>query len=141
MRIYKNKKGFSLLEVIFAMAILIIGIVGVLALFPVGLKASKRGGDFTVATFLAQQQLGMIKVAGYSIYGSPGWYNWKNSGGQPSYLGESSFPSNPNFSWVAHVEDLSPIVLNLKQVTLSIYWLDGGSQQSEDFVTYLTKYQ
>jgi type II secretory pathway pseudopilin PulG len=140
MRIHHNKKGFSLLEVIFALAILIVGIVGVLAFFPVGLKASKRSGDFTVAAFLAQQQMDSIKIAGWSVYGTNnGWYNYR--GYRVNYSdGESPFPINPNFSWVAHVEDLSPTVANLKQVTLSIYWLDGGSQQSEDFVTYLAKY-
>jgi len=137
----QNKKGFSLLEIIFALAILVIGIVGVLALFPVGLKASKRSGDFTMATVLAQRQMENIKTAGWSVYKDDGWYNWKSSTVQLSYPGESPFlPNNPNFSWVAHVKKLSPTVANLKEVTLSIYWLDGGSQRSEDFVTNLAKY-
>jgi len=134
-------KGFTLLEIIFALAILVIGIVGVLSLFPVGLKASKRGGDFTMAAILAQRQMENIKTAGWSVYNSQdGWYNWDSPNAQPSYPGESTFLDNPNFSWVAQVADLSPAVANLRQVTLSIYWLDGGSSRQEDFVTYLANY-
>ncbi len=137
----KGERAFTLLEIIFALAILIIGVVGVLALFPVGLKASKRGGDFTVATLLAQRQMENIKMAGWSVYNSnDGWYNWGSPTAQSSYPGESTFPDNPNFSWVAHVADLSPAVANLRQVTLSLYWIDGGSSRQEDFVTYLVNY-
>jgi len=129
MRIYNNKKGFSLLEIIFALAILVIGIVGVLALFPVGLKASKRSGDFTMATILAQRQMENIKTAVWSVYGiNNGWYNWNSTSYQAPYPGESAFPDNPNFSWVAHVGDLSPIVANLKRLPFPSTGLMGEAK-------------
>jgi len=135
MRIYNNKKGFSLLEIIFALAILVIGIVGVLALFPVGLKASKRSGDFTMATVLAQRQMETMKRA-RDIYTN----NWAPTGNPQlwGYPNSKEFVGNPGYSWKAIVSELG--ITNLRQVTLSIYWLDGGSQRSEDFVTYLAKY-
>jgi len=38
----KSKKGFTLLEIVIALAILAIGLVGILSLFPVGFEASRR---------------------------------------------------------------------------------------------------
>lgn len=146
MKSLSNKNnGFTLLEIIFALAILIIGIVGVLALFPVGLRASKRGGDFTSATLAAQQVMETVKRAGYSVYstgqyppgftGPPGGYTY-DEGLQTA----TSTLLQGGFSWAASVVDVSG-VNNLRQVTLSIYWIDRGSYRWEDFTTYLADYQ
>ena len=60
-----NKRGFSLLELIIAIAVLAVGLVGVLQIFPIGLMASQRAGIMTKAAFLAQNKIEDIKLAGF----------------------------------------------------------------------------
>ena len=50
-----NKSAFTLIEVTIALLILAVGLVGILALFPVGFDASGRAANLTEATFLAQE--------------------------------------------------------------------------------------
>ncbi len=51
----KNTNGFTLIEITAALAILIVGILSILALYPVGLVASKRSEEIFIATKQAQQ--------------------------------------------------------------------------------------
>jgi prepilin-type N-terminal cleavage/methylation domain-containing protein len=57
------RRAFTLIEVIAALAIIGLGLVGILSLFPVGIDASKRAGDLTNATILGQSVLDQIRAA------------------------------------------------------------------------------
>ncbi|NQT81511.1 type II secretion system protein [bacterium] len=59
----KRRKGFTLIEVIASLAIIALGLIGILSLFPVGIDASKRAGDLTHATELARGVLNQIRSA------------------------------------------------------------------------------
>lgn len=144
-RFKRQNKGFTLLEIVIALAILTIGLVGVLALFPTGLRASKRGGDFTSAAIAAQQVMETIKRAGFSAYSAgqypPGFTGpgeavsayTHDEGSQTT--ASTALPEG--FSWASSVvNDVS----NLRQVTVSIYWIDRGGYRQENFVTYLADY-
>ncbi len=146
---YERKKGFTLIEVVFALAVLLIGLVGVLSLFPVGLTASKKAGDYTTAALVAEQQIASMKAAGYDIYGSistPPSKAWEKSIEPPGFDYYSSFGMSlpEGFSWSALVETTG--IDNLRKVTLSIYWVDQQAGEPhrgyrvEKFVTYLAKY-
>lgn len=50
----KSCKGFTLLEVIFALLILALGIASIIPLFTVGATSHKRGVDQTIVSFSAQ---------------------------------------------------------------------------------------
>ncbi len=65
MRMYpaKTQKGFTLIEIIAALAIIGLGLVGILSLFPVGIDASRRAGDMTNATVLGQSIFNQIRSA------------------------------------------------------------------------------
>jgi prepilin-type N-terminal cleavage/methylation domain-containing protein len=56
--------GFTLIEIVIALAILVIGLIGVLALFPTGMVASKRAGDLNMATIAAGEVLANIRKIG-----------------------------------------------------------------------------
>ena len=159
---YKNS-GFTLIEVVFALAVLLIGLVGVLALFPVGLTASKKAGDYTTAALVAEQVLANIR-AGYNLYTTTGGY-----GGSGWYIPSLGSPPPPppsgftdvdgldedtsttdsddlpeGFSWAAGVTNTS--ISNLSKVSLAVYWVDQLARdvpegyRMENFVTYLAKY-
>ena len=59
----KTNKGFTLIEVLIAMAIIAVGLISLVSLFPVGLRSSRLAGDFTTASFIAQQSLDNIRAA------------------------------------------------------------------------------
>ena len=135
MKLKNNKKGFTLLEIIFALAVLVIGIVGVIALFPVGLRASKRGGDFTIATLLAQRQLNMIKRAGQAVY-NPYDGDWPDYGEDYDESNYSHFTK-----WYALFSQPTIGITKLYTVDLKVYWNDRGNERYEEFITYLADYQ
>jgi type IV pilus assembly protein PilV len=60
-----NKSGFTLIEIIIALLILGVGLVGLLALFPVGFDAAGKASNIITATFLAQEQMEELKRDGY----------------------------------------------------------------------------
>ncbi len=146
---FKSKRGFTLVEIVFALAILLVGLVGVLALFPVGLTASKKAGDYTTAALVGEQIIASIRNAGYNIYGdipSPPSYAWQVGINPPEFDYYPSFGGSlpEGFSWSALVETTT--ISNLRKVTLVIYWVDQLAREPhsgyrvEKFVTYLAKY-
>lgn len=54
-------KGYSLLEVLVSVAILMAGIVSIVNFFPMGLQAQHRAGDVSRAAFLAQMKAEEIR--------------------------------------------------------------------------------
>lgn len=59
----KHQEGFTLIEVLVAMAIIGVGLIALVTLFPVGLRSSRLAGDFTTASFVAQQALDNIRAS------------------------------------------------------------------------------
>ena len=49
-----RRRGFTLFEILIAMAVFLIGIVSILALFPVGINSSRMSTDQSVAAALAE---------------------------------------------------------------------------------------
>lgn len=127
---YALKRGFSLLELIIAIAVLAIGLVGVLQIFPVGLRASYRSGMVTKAAFLAQNKMEEVKMAGFdaitalppkiSLAGTEGDFEWE------------IFIDEPDLDGLESSE-------NLKKVTVTISWVERNRTRTKDFVTYITK--
>jgi prepilin-type N-terminal cleavage/methylation domain-containing protein len=82
-----NEKGFSLLEMVIASAILLVGVLSVVQLVPTSLKSNLYNRMDTMATVVAQHQLDLIlnqplsatsftgvdELPGYNIGGTSGW--------------------------------------------------------------------
>ena len=134
-----KNRGFSLLELVIAMAILSIALLGLIQMFPVGLRASKHAGDHTIMTFLGQQKMSDIEQAKYT---SPEYMNANDvsdfSGGLDI---EDHFFSSPyeNFSWSCVVSGNYNDITNLYHATLAIYSNSGADTRIEEFVTLYVK--
>ena len=125
-----NKKGFSLLELIIAIAVLSIGLVGILQIFPIGLRASQRAGMMTKASFLAQNKIEDVKLAGFEaitelppkipLSGKDGDLEWTISIGDVALDGVESG------------EDM-------RKVAVTVTWPERNTTRSKEFITYVTK--
>ncbi len=65
MSINKNKSGFTLIEVMLAIAILLVGIMGLTRIFPLSLKIDRAAEQNTVAANLAQAKVEEIFSSTY----------------------------------------------------------------------------
>jgi prepilin-type N-terminal cleavage/methylation domain-containing protein len=61
-----RRGGFTLVEVLIALGILGIGILGVTLLFPAAMRESRRAGGETIAAIYADSVVDMLRAHGYS---------------------------------------------------------------------------
>ena len=64
-RRHNKSRGFTLIEVLVALAILGIGILGVTTLFPVALEQSQRAGELTDAANFSEQEFSRLRASGF----------------------------------------------------------------------------
>ncbi|MFH1854752.1 MAG: prepilin-type N-terminal cleavage/methylation domain-containing protein [Candidatus Omnitrophota bacterium] len=125
-----NKKGFSLLELIIAIGVLAIGLVGVLQIFPVGLRASQRAGMITKAAFLAQNKMEEVKMAGFDAITE-----------LPPKIPLAG--SDSDFEWGIAIDKVDLNGLdnsdNIRKVIVTINWDERLKKRSKEFVTYVTR--
>ncbi|MBT9147322.1 MAG: hypothetical protein DDT32_01076 [Syntrophomonadaceae bacterium] len=124
-----GKTGFTLLEIVIALAIVTIGIVGVMVIFPAGLRASQRAADFTTAATLGAQTLQYITARGHGkLILEP------SDGGRRGFLVPDEAPE-VGWSWRRH---WSYAPAPLVRVAVSIYWTDRGPPENEKkFITFM----
>ncbi|MFH1453502.1 MAG: prepilin-type N-terminal cleavage/methylation domain-containing protein [Armatimonadota bacterium] len=65
----ENKKGASLIELMIALAILAVGFLMILGVFPVSMKSVKHGKDMLFATHVAQQKMEQAIYNDFDDYG------------------------------------------------------------------------
>jgi prepilin-type N-terminal cleavage/methylation domain-containing protein len=61
----RGRRGFTLVEVLIALAILGIGILGVTLLFPAAMRESRLAGGETIAAMYAESVVDMLRAQGY----------------------------------------------------------------------------
>ncbi|MCX5692896.1 MAG: prepilin-type N-terminal cleavage/methylation domain-containing protein [Candidatus Omnitrophica bacterium] len=125
-----NKKGFSLLELIIAIAVLAVGLVGVLQIFPIGLRASQRAGMMTKASFLAQNKIEDVKLAGFDAIAE-----------LPPKIPLSGMDGD--FEWAIKIDNVSLEGVesqdDMRKVVVTVSWPERNTARSKDFITYVTK--
>jgi len=129
-RVKGSSKGFSLLELIIAIAVLAIGLVGVLQIFPIGLRASQRAGMMTKASFLAQNKIEDVKLAGFDAIAE-----------LPPKIPLSG--KDGDFEWVVKIDNVSLEGVesqdDMRKITVTINWPERNITRSRDFITYVNK--
>ena len=65
-----RSRGFSLVELLIAFFVLLIGILAILVLFPLGLRESKTMVDASQASFVARNARGTMEVQPFTYNGN-----------------------------------------------------------------------
>ncbi len=116
----RKETGFTLLEVMIAVAILAIALVAVLQSQTSGIDMAYDSQVITTAALLAQQKIADIQTAIAS--------------GEKSIDGSDNFDDYPSFSW--EIESETSDVKNLLKVTLTIKYTEGLITRSFRSVQY-----
>ena len=119
-----SNDGFSLLEVIVALAIMAMGFVTVLQLFSGSIRSVSLSEQYLKGTTLAHSKLGELEVNNYSV---------------TEY--EGIFPDEKNYRWQLQVSPhTSPLNskednIQLSEVTLNVLWEEAGKTRDIEFST------
>ncbi|MGI9554135.1 MAG: type IV pilus modification PilV family protein [Thermodesulfobacteriota bacterium] len=113
-----NDKGFTLLEVIIAVAIIGVGLVMLLGSVNRNLDLASKSRDAQIAALLAQEMLNDIQLEGLPAIGEE----------------TGTFADHEGFEWFLTVApyDLALIETNIRIVRLLIVW-DQGNEEFEVF--------
>lgn len=87
-----RKQGFTLIEILIAMSILVIGLVGILALFPAGLNATRKAIEDTNAAIIADSLYSSLRSAAKKTVPG-GKLEFFHDGMDPT-SGNNKFPKN-----------------------------------------------
>ena len=107
-----NNNGFTLIEVLVAMVILSVGLLGTAALITGIINGNKVSNRITTATVLAQDKMEEIKRIGYSSENEP--------------RAVLSSPYNNYEREVTGLDVESPAA-NMRTVTVTVYWESSKS--------------
>ncbi|HAM41134.1 MAG TPA: hypothetical protein DDX89_05035 [Candidatus Omnitrophica bacterium] len=122
----KSAKGFSLVEVVIAIAILAVGLVGSMRVFPMGLRASRRAEELSRATLLAERTMAATKLR-----------SWDELMVGSSTTAEEDAEATVTIDH-PEVEDLVDPA-SLKRVSVSVQWSQEGRERTLELVTYLRR--
>lgn len=140
-----NRNGFTVLEILLAFAILLVGAVSVYAIFARGLVSHKRAVDNTNAAILAGAVFDDI-AANYSAWyydrdrnGRPDRSEDRNENGvddwfEPDAAGRLAAPIPYRFGYQYRIEYQRSQELDCTLfVTVTVYWRNRGVEKGEVF--------
>ena len=119
-----SNDGFSLLEVIVALAIMAMGFVTVLQLFSGSIRSVSLSEQYLKGTTLAHSKLGELEVNNYSVTDL-----------------EGTFPDEKNYRWQLQISPhTSPLNskennIQLSEVTLNVLWEEAGKTRDIELST------
>ncbi len=119
-----DNEGFSLLEVIVALAIMAIGYMTVFNLFTVSIKSLGMSDQYQRAVNLANTKLSEIEMLNYETDATSG-----------------IFKNEENFQWSLNIEPYESSLndpdenINLSKVTLKVLWDDNQKSRNVELVT------
>ena len=115
-----NDNGFTLIEVLIAIVILSVGLLGMASLTVGIINGNRFSNDLTTATTLAQDKMEDIRRAGYA-----------NAVSET----KATHPSNSDYKREVTATDDSPAT-GMKTVSVKVYW--GGASKEDHNVELKT---
>jgi uncharacterized protein (TIGR02598 family) len=120
-RLHRNS-GFTLIEIMIAIAIIAIGIFGVMSLIITVMKGNTLSERVTTATTIAQNKMEDFKMMDYDNVVD-------GSGINTDY--------DIDYYWVADVDVDAPAT-DTKTITVDVYWSSGGTNTTHNNVEIKT---
>ena len=117
---HKNKRGFTLIEVVVALTIASIAFPALLKAFSEGVKSYSLIENKTTAYYLLRLKMGQLEMAGYPDVGST----------------EGDFGTDSRFKWSTEIIDTDTD--GLREVTVVITWEERGKEKSLQLTTYMS---
>ncbi len=123
-KVRSRKSGFTLLEVMIALAIIAGSLVVILQSHFLSVNLANRAQGISLAGLLAQEKMeGLIKE-GFPREGEE----------------EGTFEEHPHFRWrraVSEAELFEKGIEELRRIVVTISWFDGRDEQELEVVSYL----
>ena len=130
-----DQQGFTMVEIVVTIVILVVGLSSLMGLFPVGLKASERGATLSMVAMLGEMKMAEVHYVGYDNLTS---IDLDITSLDDHSAGPDSFAEFSDYQW--HLQLSSTSITGLVQATAWIYWMDEGRGRSEKFVTFVADY-
>ena len=124
-----DPRGFSLLEVVIALAIVTVAVVGLMQVFQASLRSSRRSGMSSEISFLAQRLIEETKTVGVDRMlpsGEDGEFRWTLHSEPISVEGQVAASAGP-------LEGLP----QPRQLSVTVAWDERGRERTETFVAYI----
>ncbi|MZG53830.1 MAG: prepilin-type N-terminal cleavage/methylation domain-containing protein [Nitrospinae bacterium] len=121
---WKNEKGFSLLEVIVALAIMAGGFLAVLNLFSGSVRSVDFSGQYLKAITLANSKMNELEIANFAVDDQSG-----------------SFENEENYRWELDITPYDSELndeetnIQLQKVLLKVLWNDSGNSRNIELAT------
>ncbi|MCD6327593.1 type II secretion system protein [bacterium] len=136
-----RRRGFTLLEVMIAMAILAIGLVTVMQLFAGALRLGRIDRGLTEAVLVAQRRMDELLLMteldeGFEESGEEDGYSWTQYA-EPLYeggLGESDEMEGQTADFIEQIQDDEAVVpVNVFKLTVTVKWRIGESSNEREY--------
>jgi len=114
----------------FAVIILGVGLLAIMHLFPIGLRASKISQDTTVGSFLAQAKIEELR--------NTGWNQLSIGATTEPYEDITGYLGFKRVTTIENKETTDP---GLKRITVEIFYKPYGAERSVKLVTLFTDYK
>jgi prepilin-type N-terminal cleavage/methylation domain-containing protein len=124
-----NKKGFSLIEMLFAIIIIFVGLGSVYAVLFKGMNHMKIVSGKTYAVVAVTSELEIVKALDGDEF--PDAYNGP-------FLGQVDLSALPNAEGNLRIEDRGNSGGRLKKVTATVTWLAAGKEKTISLSTIVS---
>jgi len=151
----KPKRGFTILELMIALSLFMIGMLSVLQIFPANRRLQEQNALATQAVFLAQEEMEKIRTIPYGSLTVGEYMPRQIMSEAPSESGDtpygnlvqvvgfdnSSYPFEKEITvkYLDSNRQQSANDLGLKQVDLTIYWKQKALDRQYSLSTYINE--